>query len=396
MREYTEKEYRNVLGQKLQEVDFIEEKMQQTYSKIKKQEERKKNRRKTKFLAGLSAVAASLVMLITFCAANPALAAKLPIMGSFFKDVEEKVSYKGDYSSRSEKLIPESSTETGTEESVTDSPYIQAGNGVTITLGEVYCNDMALYLGIQIQKDEPLSQESIEACTYADGVNRVSMVSTLIVEGQESGGSDIYMCPNSMEGSFDDEYTFTGILRVDAQDFVEELTPGYDGLIDGENWGEHFKRVDIPDNFSCQLNIEEIFGEYDENYKKTGEVRGPWNFAFDVKKDTSDFARKEINEANENGIGVKAIIKSPYEMKGELLLPEGENEIDYVIAICDAQGKPLDRQGSFEAYGIYNRDISKITVYVCYYDTYMDECKGENYVNLPKKALFSTEVSFEE
>lgn len=391
MREYTEQEYRDILGNAVLESSLVDKRMAQAYDKIRKEERGRKRKRRGKALAGLAAMAAAFVFMIVFCVANPALAAKLPIMGSFFKDVEEKVSYKGDYSNRSEKLIPE-----GTEESTeTDSPYIKTDNGVTITVGEVYCNDMALYLGVQIQKDQPVSREFIENHTYVDETESISLVSTLIIDRSQADGNDIYICPYSIEGSFVDEYTFTGIIRVDALDFVEELTPGYEGEVSVENWDEHFKRIAIPDEFSCRLNIEEVFSEFFVE-EKTEEVEGTWNFMLDVKKDTSGCLVKEINETDENGFGISKITKSPYEIYAEAILPEGESIADYFVAIRDAQGKPLEAQGNdAEVYSIYNRDVSKVTVYICDYETYMNECKAENWQNLPKKAVYAKEITFD-
>ena len=110
-------------------------------------------------------------------------------MGSFFKEVEEKVSYKGDYSSRSEKLIPESGTEEGTEESAeAESPYVQTDNGATISLGEIYCNDMALYIGIQIKTEEPLSKEFIEESMGQWDYSTIGIHSTATADVAESVG----------------------------------------------------------------------------------------------------------------------------------------------------------------------------------------------------------------
>lgn len=87
--------------------------------------------------------------------------------------------------------------------------------------------------------------------------------------------------------------------------------------------------------------------------------------------------------------------KSAYEMYAEPIFPEGKSDTDYCVAICDAEGKPLESQGEYaEVYSIYGRDTSKVTIYVVDYITYMDECKGNNYVNLPKKAVYQTEVEF--
>ncbi len=78
-------------------------------------------------------------------------------------------------------------------------------------------------------------------------------------------------------------------------------------------------------------------------------------------------------------------------------MPEGESMADYFVAIRDAQGKPLESQGGYaEIYNIYQRDVSKVTVYICDYVTYMDECKAENWENLPEKAVYAKEITFEE
>ena len=399
MREYTDQEYRNVLGNDRMESSLVDEKLAQVYGKIRKEEKRRKGKRMKKVFAGVSILAASFALMIVFCAANPVMAAKLPIIGSFFKDVEEKVSYKGDYSSRSEKLILEG-TEEGVEEvTEKDSPYIQTDNGVTITVGEVYCNDMALYLGVRVHKDQPISKEFMERHTSWDGTHYISMVAPIIMDRQEETDGIIIACPYGMEGSFVDDHTFTGIIRVGIDEFTEELHPEYEGEISEENWDEYFRKVNMPDEFTCRIEIEEIFSEYTffDGEEKNDEVEGSWNFTVDVKKDSSQDVVKEINERDENGFGVAKITKTPYEIQAEPLLPEGEERVDYIVAICDAQGKPLEVRGSLaEVYGTYQRDVSKVIVYICDYDTYMDECKAENWPNLSKKALYSTEISFEE
>ncbi|MCM1256938.1 MAG: DUF4179 domain-containing protein [Roseburia sp.] len=420
MREYTEQEYREVLGNALLESPFVDAKMEQAYQKIRKAERNRRRRSRGKMLAGFSAVAAAFVLFVVVCAANPALAAKLPLMRSFFQDVEEKVSYKGDYSSRSVKWIPEETEEPkeGTEglgegaaeSKESDSPYIQRDNGVTVTLGEVYCNDMAVYIGIHIQTEEPLPKEYMEDTKGQWEFSTVQLQTTAVADMTESGGpvikDGVALAPNSVEGTFEDDQNFTGIIRIDASEFVEDLTPGYDGWITEENWDEHFRRIGIPDKFQYQLNIEKVFYGYNwtGDYDNPGEtiqipecVEGNWNFTLDIEKDNSDCLVKEINETDANGYGIAKITKTPYEIQAEAILPEGESIVDYVVVIRDAQGKPLESQGdNAEVYSIYNRDVSKVTVYICDYITYMDECKGENWENLPGKAAYAKEIMFDE
>lgn len=411
MREYTEQEYRDILGNAVLESSLVDKRMAQVYGKIRREERGRKRKRRGKALAGLATMAAAFVFMIVFCAANPALAAKLPIMGSFFKDVEEKVSYKGDYSNRSEKLIPESGTEGATEESAeAESPYVQTDNGATISLGEIYCNDMALYIGIQIKTEEPLSKEFIEESMGQWDYSTIEIHSTATADVAESVGlafSDGLGMPSPyfIEGAFEDDRTFTGIIRVDASEFVEDLTPDYEGEITVENWDEHFRRIGMPDKFQYQLNIDKIFDSYTwtGDYDHPGEdiqipecIEGNWNFTLDIEKNNSGCIVKEINEKDENGFGISKITKTPYEIQAEAILPEGESIADYFVAIRDAQGKPLESQGdNAEVYSIYNRDVSKVTVYICDYVTYMNECKAENWQNLPKKAVYAKEITFD-
>ena len=80
MREYTNQEYRDVLRNTSLNSPLVDEKLAQVYGKIRREEKKKKGRRMKKVFAGVSLMAASFALMIVFCAANPALAAKLPIM----------------------------------------------------------------------------------------------------------------------------------------------------------------------------------------------------------------------------------------------------------------------------------------------------------------------------
>jgi hypothetical protein len=51
------------------------------------------------------AAAAALTLATTFCYANPTLAAKLPLVGRIFDEVENKATFSGDYSEKADKLI---------------------------------------------------------------------------------------------------------------------------------------------------------------------------------------------------------------------------------------------------------------------------------------------------
>lgn len=174
---------------------------------------------------------------------------------------------------------------------------------------------------------------------------------------------------------------FAGIIRVDLMML---------GILDQESGWSPIDNEAIPDAFAYTLKIMDIFADYEGEH-----LSGNWDFALDVKLNREDTIIKELGETNEQGVGIQKVTRSDYEMYAEPIFPEGKSSTDYCVAICDAEGKPLESQGEYaEVYSIYGRDISKVTIYVVDYITYMDECKGNNYTNLPKKAVYQTEVEF--
>ena len=111
--------------------------------------------------------------------------------------------------------------------------------------------------------------------------------------------------------------------------------------------------------------------------------------------DNSATTTVTVDETNEEGVGISEVTRTAYEIKADAIIPEGASPADYIVAICDADGKLLESQGDIvEVYSTHGRDTSKVSVYVVDYITYMDECKGDNAHLLPEKALYQTEIEF--
>ena len=122
---------------------------------------------------------------------------------------------------------------------------------------------------------------------------------------------------------------------------------------------------------------------------------GPWEYTIPVSMNQSSTQTKELMQTNDDGIGIANVIKTPYEIMAELILPKHADPFDYIIAITDADGKLLDSQGeNAEVYSVYNRNTDTVHIYIVDYDTFMDECKGDNAGRLPEKALFQTTVKW--
>ncbi len=383
---YTVDDYRRVLGKDLEESGQIEEKIKGAYAMIRMNQESRSAARRKKgvkgLIRGMSAVAAALILSVTAFVASPALAAKFSFIGNIFGSVEKDVSYQGDYSKDATQLVnPEEVGEDGT----IDSPYVQTDQGITFTISECNYESMAMYLAVSVESEAGFSEDfRTYPFTGESGEGErmdyqtLYITSTAAADFAEAGSykwdpAEGTEPPYYIEGKFADEHTFVGIIRVDLMHM-------------------EIPNDQIPEEFSYHLCVTDLFTDPDP---KKEHLEGTWEFDLDVKLNSAGTVVKEINETNEKGIGIGKVIKTSYELNAELVLPESENAMDYIVAVCDAEGKLLESQGYYaEIYSLYGRDVSKVFIYVVDYVTFMDECKGNNAYLLPEKAVFQTEVTF--
>lgn len=398
--EYTKKEYEQILSMDLTESAVIRKKMQGAYKKIRAQEKSGKNMRQgrgmRRLIAGMSAVAAALVLSVTVCVANPALAAKLPLIGNIFQTVGADSGFAGNFEENAVRLVtPEDVQEDGT----VVSPYVQTDNGITFTISECSYESMAMYLAVSLESEEGFSEEMRTFARYGsyEKVDESQMyvdystlyMSTTSTADFSASGKGIYegdpavgtSSPYYITGKFIDDHTFAGIIRVDLM---------YLGILDETGGWNMLDNEELPEEFAYMLHVTDLYADPEKEH-----LSGNWDFSLDVKLNRDQTTQKEMNDTNEEGIGIGTVTKTAYEVYADLTLPEGKNQEDYIVAICDAEGKPLESQAEYaEIYSTYGRDTSKLYVYVVDYITYMDECKGNNYHNLPGKAVYQTEVVF--
>lgn len=248
-------------------IDDVIDKGVQRAVKIKKRQRRKK------FITTTTGIAAAVAVFSLFCVSNPALAAKIPLIGHIFERVETTVSYKGDFSSTAQVLVTEgvdaadlktenadletenadhetknAETETadentgktnagitendkdgnakskaeagnagnGNDEKVNkseESKYVKTSNGLTVTVSEVYYSTKALYLAMSIKNEDEFPQDFIRTKNMDDYILDYDVLS---LNGTASFSfSDIDVGPELyIEGQFIDNHTFAGIYRV--------------------------------------------------------------------------------------------------------------------------------------------------------------------------------------
>lgn len=397
---YSEEDMKRVLGQEPAESTVIDRSMVEAYQKIRSAESGKVKRPFRKVLTGITGTAAVAAIACAVFVSNPVLAEKIPLIGHIFQTVEEDVTYKGDYSSHAESLVPE-----GAEE---DSEYVQTSNGITVTVSEAYYDSMALYLAVSIQNEEGFPDDFIRTSNmegYQLDYDRLELMTSVGFDFSEAGLGVVECSPENgmatpyyIEGQFEDNQTFAGIIRMD----LEYLADGAGGY------------MEVPDQFGYTLRISDIYADLStasttqtvndpDNPGETLTIpvtdqkhyEGEWEFNFDVVLDNSATTTVTVDETNEEGVGISEVTRTAYEIKADAIIPEGASPADYIVAICDADGKLLESQGDIvEVYSTHGRDTSKVSVYVVDYITYMDECKGDNAHLLPEKALYQTEIEF--
>ncbi len=369
---------------------------------------------------------------------NPAYAAQILTVGNIFEHLEGSLGFAGDFSTLAEPV-----QKAGTEiESITV-------NGNTITLSEVYCNDAALYLSLMIHSEEKIPETQLNQ----DNKPIIYMKNLIDFDFDQEGdidwaiGGDPYI-----DGKMVDEHTFAGVLRYDMRQYFS-----------GQN-------IEIPDQFQVKLSVDQIAGSreedlspempkelrdqyeagmkenglglteedykqfteeqkdiehqlfsamqnaYHEMYPETTQLinkyrdwllDGPWKFEFDVTKNKEDVIRKDINDVDENGLGLISVTKTPMEITVEV-----EQNPDYYVTILDADGNEME-EGGFTGYtctvASNDHDTSKIDVYICDYIEYMDELKAylwsDDYEEkskektfkqlLDERALYHKEITFD-
>lgn len=371
--------------------------------------------------------------------ANPALAARLPLIGHIFEQMETRISDKGEYSSGSVRLIgdvPAKNGQDGEKEaengpSQADNPYVQSSNGLTCTISEATYTKKALYLALSVESEEAFPPAQERTGAVSGGGEWLRMKSDCKIEGIEDAAAHA----DYAEGQFLDDHTFAGIVRVDithlthypTEEMIRAAGMGelFDALQDPQltdaqweklweeyeaellqQFPEFGQAAEVPDAFVFRMNISEFF------LKDSGfDCDGAWNFSFDVKLDGSKFQTVKVDRTNERGEGILSVEKTPYELTAQPIIPEGKAVTDYIVIICDADGDLLNWQGDIaDTFQTYGRNTDTVSVFLCDETAYMDELKGyywsEDYAEkkktktfaqyLEEHALYWTQVTFAE
>ncbi len=447
-----ESELRRILGADLEPSEIIDAKVEEAYRMIRNASAGKGGTKSTnklniikKISVGIGSVAAVFALMVTFCVMNPVLASGIPVLGGIFSRIADIFSFgqlpkedtvvlyqEGGDASKDE--------EASGEEGVRDTTVYQKTSGdITITLTEQYATNQAVYIGVNVKN----AQAFPEMALFTDGTQSLSLKT---VE-QYSFRSDTIQSLRLIEGKFVDAQTFEGILRIDyseinkderkyIQAYEEAVAAGEELLLTSENYAQYVDEYEIPQTFTMKLDISSIVGDlaqplpFPSEGQKSGEEldnmsdeewqaymktlpqecfdypnkyenwwqEGSWSYDLTITQKDSASRVIEVNQTNEAGIGVRSIELSAVEMT--LNTTEGE---DIIAVALDANGNKIESSGySSSALAIAGHDISRVYIYICDYNAYMNEIKGYGIPGndlgrsfqevLEERALFKTVV----
>ena len=442
---YNEKDFQKKLQKDIEMPEIVHEHINQAYRLIENNAVLQKKASKDPYhwmksggrIAG--GMAAVLAVGFVFCAINPVMAKNIPVVGGLFEILQDNVSFFGDFSDHATTLEAVDGTKTDSSETDgaktdhvnNDAIYTKTADGLTITCSEVYANSQAIYVTMQFKSDKPFPETE----TGAES-------GTPVIDLDMTGGVDFNseaspVIDGQVEGQFLDDNTYACIFRYDlahaAKDYTEynekynemtqqvldemgitldelddETDEGYALLEEyinkvserGGAYQKYIKDIEIPDTFNLHLDITKVRGlEADYEWSEADEEKygtdagyykyeGDWNFDIPVTVDDSQTEVLELNDTNEAGIGLRSVIRTPYELTVNELYEDGSDSDCFMVAL-DANGNKLpynDSAGNCNNFTIQDRDISTVDIYILDYTQYMDELKGpDNYNNNENK-----------
>jgi hypothetical protein len=450
MRKYfSDDEFRKVLGADLRDSDIIDMRIEETYRMIRnaeKKAKKKTGRGKNPWKGigiGLGCAAATLMLAVGFCAMNPVMAKEIPILGGLFAKVADVFSFG--------RLPEEETTELHTvegedlpEKEEADESYQKADNGIRVTLTEEYASNQAVYVGMRIENEA----EFPEMMVMADGTQNLRLKTMEHYSFRTNDAEEYSYNERDVEGTFEDAYTFIGIMRIDYSEIdvdeskyqaalQEAEARGEELWLTDENYSDYMEKYEVPENFTMDLEITQIIGYLAEPAEPEGMKSGAeqeqmseeewkdymmtlpeewyqfpnqyenwwkdgsWKFDLAIAQKDSNARLIPVNETNADGIGVESLELSSVEMTLHIIEPAGT--LTFAVAL-DADGNKIESGSSnADELAIEGHDISKVYIYVCDYDEYMNEIKGYGVPGnhsdrsfqevLEERALFKTVVS---
>ena len=371
------------------------------------EEPRAKTKSKKTWIQIAMATAAALLLTTGFFIANPALAANIPIIGHIFAQVEQNVTYSGDYTEKADVL----NAEIETPDMATDSQYFVSDQGVKLTASEIYCDGHSAFITFKVEVEQGGFNDISSYYTERFGETEAQF---MYIEGgyslPEIGQTgSLLLGDENIEGKAIDDNTFIGMLKIDFENIVTQ-----NGNLDLQ---------------ISMLGYDKKSAPLTDDMKIGHQVDGVWDLSIPYQLDTVDAKLIEVNQRLENDLKVQEVFVSPYQVivyvdvpfttlskeewselwgdkNEEILESEGSESImsyeeanareyaDFDLVAYNQDGQALEYQGGsvnavkFATKGL---DVSTLTFYVG--EEWLSLVKARDLNDVKEKAIWSTEIS---
>ena len=374
-----------------------------------------------RWITAIASTAAVLALSTGVLMANPVLAAKIPIIGRIFEQVEDKVTYSGDFKDKADVLVVD--PEVTSEAEDVNSTYVAEGNGIKVTASEVYCDGYSIYLTTEIKAENGGLSKVMSYYSDRNNFDGVT-VHFMYTEGTwNTAGASGALINNHIEGNVIDDNTLVGMIKIDFGKVVSG-----DGVFD----------LDLS---FLGYDSEESMNNMGDDISAGHKYEGEWQLSIPYTVDTKSAKMITVNEQSADGFGIEKIFVSPYqvvvysivptvpstvptvedfmqedyaegfgqddfeEMLGEQndeLLAAGEGAItydytDFDLGLYNQDGEELEWQGAgveddgwVSYFAIKNLDVTTINAFVG--AEFLDIIKAKDMNEAKAKAIWSTTI----
>lgn len=248
-----------------------------------------------------AAVAAAVIGIGGLGYFNPALAAKIPLIGKIFEKVEDDITYSGDYTENSIVLTKEDHAG-----NLDTQEYSASDQGITLTASEVYCDGYSIFLTVNIEAEDADFTHIPEHYTGMYAEDNQAAAGFYVNGTWNVNGSSSEQFENTFEGAVIDSHTFAGMLKMNLAERLEEsgtLSLNIDGL------GYDDDRM---------LDSEEITASH--------QIDGSWNINLPFEVNDTDVKTIEVGETKGN-ITLNDVVVSPYQVIVHTTTPGKQREL---------------------------------------------------------------------
>ncbi len=243
---------------------------------------------------GLTAAAA---VFSAVCITNPAFAENIPLVGNVFKQLGNSLGFYGDYSKYAKQLTDStedarSADADGSQEGSNNSQNVQAEDqnttendnsdktkdnesysktvdGTTVTLSEVYCNELAMYLSMTIHTEDKFPDTFIRF----DGKPDIQLSENSTVKyDYMDGKSNLFNA--YLDGKMLDDNTYAGVLRIPVEDMTVD-DAGWTKFYEVRNAFFKEKGIDVDSEDFSFDKLAQVLGMDEYSDEKLPQVGGP-------------------------------------------------------------------------------------------------------------------------